>query len=401
MTQTDLYFLEIFKQLYTDNACYKNLNTYDIEPSELIDLSLKQGVASFVCDYVYKSSPNFALLPILKDCARNNMLKFYTLEGFTLKIAKLFKENDISFVLLKGISLSYLYPQPDFRPSSDVDIYLPHKEDFAKAEKLLCDMGMTPEEEEHPENNSDHHTCFYMRQGNTRLVLELHFNIVGRVAFEPANRLIDEVFDSSLSLYDININGTNFKILEPSSYVFYMLYHMLKHYLYSGLNVRLLLDIIYFCKAYKDNIDFDLIEKWCTTSGMYSFYETVFSTCVYYFGYEWHKKPIEKAKCESFIDIVLHEYKKDDKSTLSKSRVYDKVNALTYFKEGHYQMIHTYKKASKCFLLWPALWILTYKNFLKNNKEIRNTSTRQMLKQFKHQNEVAKQIPLFEKDVRH
>ena len=57
---------------------------------------------------------------------------------FTCRIFCLFQEKNIDFIVLKGIYLRYLYPNPDLRTMSDIDI-LVHKEDLDKISEILLD----------------------------------------------------------------------------------------------------------------------------------------------------------------------------------------------------------------------------------------------------------------------
>ena len=58
------------------------------------------------------------------------MLNYYQIEQFTRRIADLFDANNISYILLKGISLAAFYPVPEYRQLGDVDIYINDKEMF-------------------------------------------------------------------------------------------------------------------------------------------------------------------------------------------------------------------------------------------------------------------------------
>ena len=80
------------------------------------------------------------------------MLNYYQIEQFTRRIADLFDSNNISYILLKGISLAAFYPVPEYRKLGDVDIYINDKEMFNRASALLLANGCTKDDE-----ISDHH----------------------------------------------------------------------------------------------------------------------------------------------------------------------------------------------------------------------------------------------------
>ena len=71
----------------------------------------------------------------------------------TEEILKLFNENNISVIVLKGLVIRYYYPKPDLRTMCDSDIII-HKEDLPKVRKLLLNEGFREEED------AGHHIAF-------------------------------------------------------------------------------------------------------------------------------------------------------------------------------------------------------------------------------------------------
>ena len=86
----------------------------------------------------------------------------------------------------------------------------------------------------------------------------------------------------------------------------------------------------------------------------------------------------------------------DISQSLVGSSSYQKVNFLTYFKEGHIQMKVRFPKASHYPVLWPALWCITFICFIRNTYTVRNTTFRQTLHSFKKINQKTKLIHIFE-----
>lgn len=105
---------------------------------------------------------------------------------------------------------------------------------------------------EEPED-SDHHVTYRYTFPDTHrsFTLELHYRIVGVYQFARANELVDEIFSAdhlkASSHYALRsvLSGA-----PPTENVFYMLHHMLKHYLYSGFGSRLLCDFTLYLKKY-------------------------------------------------------------------------------------------------------------------------------------------------------
>ena len=351
-------------------------------------------------------------VPFVLSCYRNTnfyhsmlqksksmMLNYYQIEQFTRRTVSLLERNGIKCILLKGISLAACYPVPEYRKLGDLDLYLPDPADLSKAQKVLEADGYIDEHE-----LSDHHLTYqytFPKTGRS-FTLELHYRVVGVYQYDRANQIIDEVYSPEhLSTDTQVINGREYCVLPPTEYVFYMIHHMLKHYLYSGFGIRLLCDFILYMNQHQQEIDFEQIHTWCKESRISHLYEIIIETCRIYLGLSASIDPeihYNARDCEDFIIRILEDgdMGTDVAQTLAGSTSYQKVNLLTYFKEGHVQMKVRFPKASHCPLLWPVLWGITLFCFLRNNRKVRNTTLKQTLQDFKKKNQKTQLIRVFD-----
>lgn len=81
---------------------------------------------------------------------------------------------------------------------------------------------------------------------------------------------------------------------------------------------------------------------------------------------------------------------------LVSSGSYQKVNLLTYFKEGHLQMKVRFPKLGRFVPLWPVLWVITFAAFVHNTYKKRNTTLKSTLTSFKKDNENSQLVRIFE-----
>ena len=361
----------------------------------LTNLAQAQSSLPFLLPYIKDSS----LLYNIKHQTKLMMLNYYQIEQFTRRIADLFDANNISYVLLKGISLAAFYPVPEYRKLGDVDIYINDKEMFNRASALLLANGYTKDDE-----ISDHHQGYLYKIPQTRrtMLLELHYRIVGLYQYAPANKIVDAVFASGAFIPIIQkVNDRSYPVLPPTEYTFYMIHHMLKHYLYSGFGSRLLCDFSFYLGHNYTDIDFVKIHTWCEESKILHLYEIILETCRIYLGLPEtidSKIHYNKNDCEAFITQLLEDgdVSPNNGPTLVGSGSYKKINFLTYFKEGHLQMHVRFPKLGKCPLLWPILWLITLVCFLYNNRTIRNMSLAQTLRSFKQDNQKSKLLRIFD-----
>lgn len=361
----------------------------------LTNLAQAQSSLPFLLPYIKETN----LLANIKRQTKLMMLNYYQIEQFTRRIADLFDKNKISYVLLKGISLAAFYPVPEYRKLGDVDIYINNKQMFDQAEKLLLANDYTKDDE-----ISDHHQGYLYKVPKTgrTMILELHYRIVGLYQYTPANKIVDAVFAANtFSPVMQTVNDRNYPVLPPTEYTFYMIHHMLKHYLYSGFGIRLLCDFSFYLEHNYTDIDFVKIHTWCEESKILHLYEIILETCRIYLGLPEtidSKIHYNKNDCEAFITQLLKDgdVSPNNGPTLVGSGSYEKINFLTYFKEGHLQMHVRFPKLGKCPLLWPILWLITLVCFLYNNRTIRNMSLAQTLRSFKQDNQKSKLLRIFD-----
>lgn len=389
------------EQLYLQiihNTCTQTSSNITISQDvsiSLINLAQAQSSLPFLLPYIKDSS----LLYNIKHQTKLMMLNYYQIEQFTRRIAALFDANNISYILLKGISLAAFYPVPEYRKLGDVDIYINDKEMFNRASALLLANGYTKDDE-----ISDHHQGYLYKvpQTGRTMILELHYRIVGLYQYAPANKIVDAVFASgAFTPIMQKVNDRSYPVLPPTEYTFYMIHHMLKHYLYSGFGIRLLCDFSFYLECNYTDIDFVKIHTWCEESKILHLYEIILETCHIYLGLPEtidSKIHYNKNDCEAFITQLLEDgdVSPNNGPTLVGSGSYKKINFLTYFKEGHLQMHVRFPKLGKCPLLWPILWLITLVCFLYNNRTIRNMSLAQTLRSFKQDNQKSKLLRIFD-----
>lgn len=387
------HYLKIIK-----NTCTGHEEPVTIPSEELADLA-RLAEDHCTVPFVLSSFRGTPFYSSMLQRTHSMMLNYYQIDQFTRHTVSLLEDNGIDCILLKGISLASCYPVPEYRKLGDLDLYISRKSDVSKAQRLLESHGYIAENE-----LSDHHLTYHYTFPKTgrRFLLELHYRVVGMYQYERANEIVNQVYSfENLVPVSQTINDFTYSVLPPSEYVFYMIHHMLKHYLYSGFGIRLLCDFTFYLRKHADEIDFHKIHNWCQDSRISHLYEIVLETCRIYFGLPQHidsRVHYDSQDCKEFLIRVLKDgdMGTDVSSELVGSTSYQKVNLITYFKEGHVQMKVRFPKASRCPVLWPVLWCVTFLCFIRNTYKIRNTTLRQTLHNFKKSNQKTKLIRIFD-----
>ena len=393
MEQIYQTYLNIIKNICTDSN-----DPVSVTPEQLpalANLAQEHCTVPFVLPCLRSAS----VYPSMKHQVKEMMLNYYQIEHFTRTTVSLLRENHIDCYLLKGLSLADCYPIPEYRKLGDLDLYLAKPEMLSQAQTVLESSGYILQDE-----LSDHHVTYYYTFPKTgrRFILELHYRVVGQYQYSRTNELVDLVYSpAQLKKSSQMIHGYSYTVLPPTEYVFYMIHHMLKHYLYSGFGIRLLCDFTFYLKRHKSEIDFDQIHTWCRGSRISHLYEIILESCRIYLGLpdsidsQIH---YDTSDCQDFITQILKDgdMGTDVSQTLVGSSSYQKVNLFTYFREGHVQMKVRFPKASRFPVLWPVLWVITFVCFIRNTYKVRNTTFLQTLRNFKKSNQKTKLVKIFE-----
>ena len=393
MEQIYQTYLNIIKNICTDSN-----DPVSVTPEQLpalANLAQEHCTVPFVLPCLRSAS----VYPSMKHQVKEMMLNYYQIEHFTRTTVSLLRENHIDCYLLKGLSLADCYPVPEYRKLGDLDLYLAEPEMLSQAQTVLESSGYILQDE-----LSDHHVTYYYTFPKTgrRFILELHYRVVGQYQYSRTNELVDLVYSpAQLKKSSQMIHGYSYTVLPPTEYVFYMIHHMLKHYLYSGFGIRLLCDFTFYLKHHESEIDFDQIHTWCRESRISHLYEIILESCRMYLGLpdsidsQIH---YDTSDCQDFITQILKDgdMGTDVSQTLVGSSSYQKVNLFTYFREGHVQMKVRFPKASLFPVLWPVLWVITFVCFIRNTYKVRNTTFLQTLRNFKKSNQKTKLVKIFE-----
>ena len=393
MEQIYQTYLNIIKNICTDSN-----DPVSVTPEQLpalANLAQEHCTVPFVLPCLRSAS----VYPSMKHQVKEMMLNYYQVEHFTRTTVSLLRENHIDCYLLKGLSLADCYPVPEYRKLGDLDLYLAEPEMLSQAQTVLESSGYILQDE-----LSDHHVTYYYTFPKTgrRFILELHYRVVGQYQYSRTNEIVDSVYSpAQLKKSSQMIHGYSYTVLPPTEYIFYMIHHMLKHYLYSGFGIRLLCDFTFYLKHHESEIDFDQIHTWCRESRISHLYEIILESCRIYLGLPDSIEPqihYDTSDCQDFITQILKDgdMGTDVSQALVGSSSYQKVNLFTYFREGHVQMKVRFPKASRFPILWPVLWVITFVCFIRNTYKVRNTTFLQTLRNFKKSNQKTKLVKIFE-----
>ena len=173
-----------------------------------------------------------------------------------VKIAK----QGIYPIVMKGIVCRQLYGElGENRPSSDEDVLVKVK-DFYQVKTILEQEGYECEipkvtEKELPQLQE---VSFYNPEENLRL--EVHTNIIG---IENDERVQMNNFFQNVHEHGqlIQIDGVEYKALEPTEALLFLILHAYKHFKNRGVGIRQVMDILLYYKEYKEKISMEPLRQ--------------------------------------------------------------------------------------------------------------------------------------------
>lgn len=197
-----------------------------------------------------------------------------------LRLYRAFNNAGIKVLVTKGILCRELYPQPDYRTSSDEDLFADEK-DFPLIDKIMSEHGMKSDE---AQEESGAQVVTYINTSNG-LRIELH-----RQLFSSGSKAyggLDAVFaDSAARAVQVEIGGVPVWSMNPTDHMLYLFFHAFKHFLHGGFGIRQTCDINMFAKAYSAQIDWAHVSRVLRSRRADCFAASILKIGAEYLGFE-------------------------------------------------------------------------------------------------------------------
>lgn len=199
-----------------------------------------------------------------------------------------FDQQEIDRLLFKGYVVKDLYPVPELRTFGDIDFAI-RPGDRSKSNHLMLSNGYRPADDWEPvyayQNELEHY--------------EIHTEIIDSDL--GGQFKLQEYFRNFWS-HSIKVDDHTY-LLETGYHLLYLLAHLAKHLYGSGAGVRMYLDIAFFIREYRDEIDWEHFKREVSHLKMNRFVNTVFAAVQTWFHVP---SPISiKAPKEGFLERFL------------------------------------------------------------------------------------------------
>lgn len=163
------------------------------------------------------------------------------------KLLNSFEKNQIKNIVLKGFELKKLYPKSDMRFMSDIDILI-SKKNAKKVSLILNGLGYKTI---HYGNGKDD---VYFKE--PIMNIEIH-----NLLFDPVYKKYNSFFKPLEDMKNI-LSKTKYQYnFSDEDFFLFLFVHSIKHYLNSGIGVRVTMDIYLYLKAKKESLNWNYINK--------------------------------------------------------------------------------------------------------------------------------------------
>ncbi len=370
MNVVDRNFIELTKrainQIHEDDGFFG-----DADWKTIFELACKNGLAAILLD----SAKEYGTIPedVLKmwEAAR---LQTFLRQGRhfqnLMEILQEIESEGIDYAVFKGQAIASCYPNPLYRYSSDSDI-LVDVADRPKVSSVIEDKGYTVMEHETKNN------VFVYENKASGHKIELHTSIFEDYEGAKIDVLKGAGIESPNNRISIEAGGKKIRTFGVSEHLVYQFFHMIKHFVLEGANVRFLADITMFINKNIDQIDFNYFWLWMGKCNYTVFCENLLTVCAKYLGLnkkilEWRSAKAQEHVLDDLLtDFVyggdacelrgkswqltatMEPYLVGERTKVKKSK---KGRLISYVFPKADELNEDYAYAKKCPILLPVAW---------------------------------------------
>lgn len=232
------------------NGTNPNPPNYKIDWEQLIRLADNQAISTTVAYALKRSDLNSCpnelkdkIVSNLRSAAINSCMK----KILILELLHSFELEGIHAVVLKGFAVAECYAAPECRISGDTDIYIDIGNEL-RAYELLRNHGFTVT----PRAPKAHHAvCFHPQMGCLELHVILYDEIVEDIWFKGLDDLSCTQEQHDL----VTTKEGTYYTLGKTDHLIFLALHMIKHFIISGMSLRMMMDTALFIKHNKSELD--------------------------------------------------------------------------------------------------------------------------------------------------
>lgn len=328
---------------------------------DLIDICNKGQIQYLFMNSLMKITEDEDKRKLMSQALTYSTIKTFTQMMAARNITETLEKEGVRHQLLKGSVTKLLYPSPEMREMSDVDLVI-YDESLDKTAKVLESMGF--------KNHGliKHHMIFSKNPG---LVVEAHWCLFDANAGHQQHVYFEDEIRAKLA------EGKNYTYeFGHEDFYVYMVAHMAKHFFETGCGIRNLLDIYVYLNKYDETMDKAYLEGELKKCGIYDFEKSMREL-----AYIW----MDGKECSEYFENLFAYmvdsgiYGKNENgvwSQLAKETAGGSKNLkIHYYFPSYSFMKEKYPWLSKVPFLLPVAWVMRGVSGLSNKKSREHRDT--------------------------
>lgn len=321
----------------------------DIDVYEIIDISARNHMDYLVLGALARTDnlPE-AAVEIIRSRVQNSVIRTLMQVTELNKMVDAFEKAEIKNQPMKGSCMKFMYPSPEMREMSDIDV-LVDSDKMEEAGQILNDLGYKMG------GAAVHHDEYYKPPF---MCIEVHSAMYDKSTdvgqYNYFKSFSKAVLRKGMKYtYDFNLND----------FYVYMLAHMAKHFYLAGCGIRNLVDIYVYLEKYGKELDRTYIKQELEKCGILEF-----SNYVEELAYIWlegrNSSPFYDDLFQYMMDCGIfgkkenelwHRLAKDKKDNKKPRAEKIRLKKMYYFPSVSY-MVGDYPWLEKLPFLLPVAW---------------------------------------------
>lgn len=333
----------------------------------------EQGVHTIIYPFIQRQIPEewFLTNPLdsWKGIIHATCIYQVSNRKFLGKLFEAFAKEKIQFIGLKGLYLQYLYPVPQMRTMSDIDLLI-NPCDQEKIDQLLRSVGYYMK----PTSAS---SCVQVYKHNKYITLEIHHQLFSNQQLFHTEGFEEKLWNNCMTM---NFEGTDLQLPKPINHAVYMLLHMAKHFIYTGFGLRQLADLVLIIE--KNELDVNILINEIKVYELECFTKMVLYVVHKLLNFQLPENlMVDEQEYECYLDCFIQEIFKDglfgkkngeqvaQHILLNHS---NKAQALSIFFPSKNELKDKYWYATQHSFLLPIAWIhrMAYNLFFRKDMKL-------------------------------
>lgn len=215
----------------------------------------------------------------------------------TLQLLAEMNAAGIPALLIKGYAVADCYAAPDCRMSGDTDLLIEPKNEkracaFMKANGFAVERRWT---------NGHHDVCRHPQLGCVELHVMLYDEIVEDVWF---GRMDGREFVSE-SAIEVATQDGSYRTLGYTDHMIFLMLHLIKHFIMTGMSLRMMLDVALFFSHHAERIDSARFWKTMESLKYGTIAQSILWAMVCYCGIDQTSLPGLCGDCPESVEMIL------------------------------------------------------------------------------------------------